>query len=64
MHQHDVELVDPELRAEPERFHETGAGLVEVREPVRVEHDALPVALGVPHPNAMVNALTPRSSAA
>ena len=53
LHEHHVELLDPEAGAEAERRHEPGARVVEVGEPVRVEHDALPVDLRVAHTNAM-----------
>ena len=45
--------VDPEVGTEAERLHEARARLVEVREPVRVEHDALAVDLGVADADAM-----------
>ena len=47
----------------PERLHEPRARVVEVREPVRVEHHALAVDLGVPHADAVRERRVVRSSA-
>src|SRR4051812_36024672 len=65
LHEHHVELVDPVVGTEAPRLDEARARLVEVRHPVRVEHDALPVDLGVADADAVLErrGRHPRSSA-
>ena len=63
-HEHDVELDRPELGPEAERLHEARARVVEVREPVRVEHHALAVDLRVPHPDPVGERIRTARSAA
>ncbi len=63
-HDHHVEVGEErDLRSQPERLEEPGLRLVEVREPMGVEHHSLRVDLGVARADVMDEHAYPRSSA-